>query len=123
MEELDQTLNEFVALIELMHETCHLNHGKGADIPQAVDYLCQYVGPTDSDVGTALLRIPICAECITTLYDKDWILFYCLTCNSSQWLMRSKAKKHYPEIESIKFLAQCPNCTEAEEELKDKLDK
>lgn len=119
---LEKRLNEFIAKTELLTEVCYLNHN-GENPPKATNYLCQYVGHYKEKVATGLLRIPICDECIAALYDSDWLLFYCLNCNSSQWLIKSKAKKYYPEWESVKFLAQCPNCFNVEKELKDKKDK
>jgi len=113
MKDFDDNLDELLAMIGLINENCHLNHGSDITPPPAVDYLCQYVGKIEKGVGTAdsLLRIPICEECAgTLLYDDDWLLFYCLTCNSSQWLIKSKAKKLYPKWESIKFLSMCPKC-------------
>lgn len=112
MEDFDERLDELLAMINLIDECCHLNHGLDITPPPAVDYLCQYVGKIKESVGIAdsLLRIPICEECITALYDEDWLLFYCLVCNSSQWLIKSKAKKHYPKWESVKFLSMCPKC-------------
>jgi len=113
MEDFDDNLDELLAMIGLIDKHCYLNHGPDIAPPPAVDYLCQYVGKIEGDVGTAdvLLRIPICEECIDTLYNEDWLLFYCLSCNSSQWLIKSKAKKLYPKWESIKFLSMCPKCT------------
>jgi hypothetical protein len=115
---LDLMLDHFVARVTLEGERCNLNHGKGVDTPEAIDYLCQYVGNTDieyvgiTDIKVAddLLRIPICKECITALYNERYLLFYCLNCNSSQWLIKSQAKKLYPAWESIKFLSACPRC-------------
>lgn len=111
MDTLDTHLDHLIAEIGLIGEKCHLNHGIGEKTPDAVEYLCQYIGKQDDlDIKPDLLRIPICNECINALYDEDWLLFYCLTCNSSQWLLKSKAKKLYPKWESIRFLHTCPNC-------------
>ncbi len=113
MEDFDKYLNHLLAVAGLIEELCYLNHGTDITPPQAVDYLCQYVGKTSEGLEGAesLLRIPICKECAETLlYDEDWLLFYCLTCNSSQWLIKSKAKKLYPKGESIRFLSMCPKC-------------
>ena len=108
MEKLDEALDYFIAGANLIYEQCYLNHGSGQERPQAVNYLCQDVGAGNNIQDT--LRIPICAECAEALYDEVWLLFYCLTCNSSQWLLKSKAKKYYPKWESIRFLSQCPIC-------------
>ncbi len=113
MEDFDTDLDELLAIVSLIDKYCYLNHGPNITPPPAVDYLCQYIGKIEGSVGTAdsLLRIPICKECVETLlYDDNWLLFYCLSCNSSQWLIKSKAKKLYPKWESIKFLSMCPKC-------------
>lgn len=110
MDRLDEALNYFVAKANLIYEHCYLNHGSGVEPPPALDYLCQNIGSGNEPIDT--LRIPICSECVEALYDEDWLLFYCLTCTSSQWLLKSKAKKYYPKWESIRFLSQCPTCVE-----------
>jgi len=116
MRDIDEALDFFIAKMNLIYEDCHLNHGLGVKPPRATEYLCQWVGPKDQP--TDLLRIPICVECAEALYDEKWLLFYCLNCNSSQWLLKSKAKKYYPIWESIRFLSECPICTENKEKLK-----
>ena len=133
---LDEALNFFIAKMNLIYEKCHLNHGIGIEPPDATNYLCQKIGdlsaPIYDSIDPALLaipelsngvddiedvlRIPICEECAAGLYDEDWLLFYCLKCNSSQWLIKSKAKKLYPHWESIRFLAGCPICTIKDDE-------
>jgi hypothetical protein len=113
MDIMSMDLDELFAKINLIGELCHLNHGIGEKPPPAENYLCQYIGKKDDpSVGVELLVIPICKECAAALYNEDWLLFYCLTCNSSQWLLKSKAKKLYPKWESIRFLHTCPNCAE-----------
>lgn len=117
MDKLDEALDYFVARVNLIYEHCHLNHGPGAESPPAVDYLCQNIGTGNESQD--LLRIPVCAECAAALYDEEWLLFYCLTCMSSQWLLKRKARKYYPKWESIRFLSECPICTEKKEEEQD----
>jgi len=112
LELLDEQLNLFIAQIYLVDEKCHLNHGSGVLSPPAVNYLCQYIGDTSTGHIDGLLRIPICVECLAALHDENWLLFYCLKCNSSQWLLKSKAKKLYPAWEHVKFFIECPNCFE-----------
>jgi len=136
MDILDANLGLFLAKMNLIGIRCHLNHN-GEEPPEAVDYLCQRLGDVSNteESGNALiedssilggipefmnnpdssidmLRVPVCAECANALYDEDWLLFYCLTCDSSQWLLKSKARKLYPKWESIRFLSTCPNCAE-----------
>ena len=106
---LDMAFVHLAARIDLLEQKCQLNHGPNIPAPEAVDYLCQYVGKKDSST-LDMLTIPICGECIAGLYDEDWLLFYCLSCNSSQWLMKSRARNYYPAWESIRFLHTCPNC-------------
>jgi len=109
---LDESLGVFMEKMDLIGRRCHLNH-KDQEPPEAVDYLCQYIGKLDDpDIEPTLLRIPVCVECANALYDEDWLLFYCLTCNSSQWLLKSKARRLYPKWESVRFLHTCPNCSE-----------
>jgi len=111
---LDEQIDLFIAQIHLVDEKCHLNHGPGILHPPAINYLCQYIGYTATGHADGVLRIPICAECSAALYDEEWLLFYCLHCNSSQWLLKSKAKKLYPPWEHVKFFLECPNCFEEE---------
>ena len=76
----------------------HLNHGPGVEPPKATNYLCQRLDDLNKEDYDPMmlsipefsgnlnefgdtLRIPICDECIAALYDEDWLLFYCLTCN------------------------------------------
>jgi hypothetical protein len=114
MEALDISLGKFIAQAELIGQVCHLNHGPGAERPEAVDYLCQHLGDTKSSWPEVLLAVPICAECAyALLYEPEyWLLFYCLTCHSSQWLIKPKARKYYPKWENLIFLYRCPNCFE-----------
>lgn len=113
--ELDEALDLFIAKMNLVYERCHLNHGEGVKPPKATEYLCQWIGKDGQE--EFLFRIPICDECAEALYDEEWLLFYCLTCNSSKWLLKSRAKKYYPKWESIRFLSECPICTENKEKL------
>lgn len=111
METIDDRLNDFIAFFELNDEVCHLKHGPSSDDSKnypAVDYLCQNLG--FFGLADTQIRIPICAECHQALQSREWILFYCVTCNKSQWLLRSKAKRHYDENVSIMWLKNCPNC-------------
>lgn len=114
MEQFDRALHEITAMAGLVNEKCYLNHGEGVRPPQAVDYLCQHLGDIENEWPEILLTIPVCEECAGALYEEDWLLFYCLTCNNSQWLMKSKARKYYPPWESIIFFYRCPICYEGE---------
>ena len=95
--------------IHLMLESCDLNHGLGVEKPQAVDYITQTLG----DGGQ--LRIPICAECADALMcteEERWVLLYCLSCLSSQWIDKSVSRRlyHYEKGERIKWMRECPKC-------------
>ena len=98
--------------LELIDEPCALKHND-EEYHKAVDYLCQRFGKHNPDGSYTVnyeLRIPVCEECIDSLYDPEWILFYCVKCQSSQWLNRTLAKKEYPKDTSIVFFDACPNC-------------
>lgn len=114
--ELENSLNEHIAKLELLNEQCHLKHGpEGYDIeiPRAIDYLCQYFGFTKERSITDLLRIPICGECIQGLYDPNWALMYCITCNNSQWIWKPDSKLEFHT--DVVWLDICPNCNDNKE--------
>jgi hypothetical protein len=52
----------------------------------------------------------VCEECVAGLLSDEWILFYCVGCNASQWLNKKMAKREYPEGTNIIALKQCPKC-------------
>jgi len=110
---LDACTDNLIAKIDLIGKVCQLNHGPEVQSPPAVNYLCQYIG-RENDTPD-LYRIPICEECTAALYDEEWLLFYCITCNSSQWLLKSKARKLYPKWECVRFLHTCPMCSKCPE--------
>jgi hypothetical protein len=110
MEEVfDNLLQENLAKISLEAEICHLKHNDIVEY-KAVNYLCQMLG--GNDVVQDLLRIPICEECEAALLGDEWILFYCISCNSSQWVLREKAKKDYSKDQNVYFFINCPTCYE-----------
>lgn len=114
---LDESIDNLTAKLDLIGEKCHLKHGpKNMDIeiPNAVDYLCQYFGFNKERSITEMLRIPICRDCIAGLYDDDWALVYCINCNSSQWFYKPKV----PHIEfhtDVVWLDKCPECEHNED--------
>ena len=67
---------------------------------------------TEEMAGIRCDNETICAECVDALCGKEWILFYCLKCNSSQWVKRALARKSYPANMNIMFYDECPNCFE-----------
>jgi len=111
-EQFSDTIKDLDARIELIGQHCFLKHSKfdPAENHPAVDYLCQKIG-TDDEIE-AELRIPICQECLEALLGDEWILFYCVKCNSSQWVCRKYAKYQYPFWLHVKWLDVCPICTD-----------
>ncbi len=110
---LDDNINNFIDRLSLENETCCLKHGpKEMEIkaPPAVDFLCQHIGFKDDNIATEVLRIPICKECAEALLNPEWLLVYCVGCNSSQWIFKPKA---YNKVtEGIIWLDECPECKE-----------
>jgi len=119
MEKVEGVIQDFQAMLELEGEKCCLKHGTDdpAENHPAVDFICQNIGReevTDDgisvDVIEATLRIPVCKECIEALYGDDWVLLYCVGCNSSQWVCKRLSKRIYPPGLHIKWMDVCPNC-------------
>jgi predicted RNA-binding Zn-ribbon protein involved in translation (DUF1610 family) len=111
----EMELDLLTAQANLDNETCGLKHIKSdpAENHPAVDYLCNRMGYTDPDgnaVADAELRIPVCADCVDALLGNEWILFYCVHCGESQWMLKEKAKNGYPEDTKIIALRSCPIC-------------
>jgi len=112
MDTYDIILDQFIAEAGLEGEICMLNHND-SDPRQATDYLCHQLGyklPDDTFEADGELRIPVCDECSEALISNDWILFYCVGCNESQWLQKKYAKREYPEGTNLIALKQCPKC-------------
>lgn len=110
MELLDTFLHEFLAKVELHGECCGLKHSEKFPRQEyiATNYLCQQYGV--DGICDGIISIPVCDECVEALYDENWILFYCVNCNESQWLLRSKAKKEYSKDKNVYFFKKCPHC-------------
>ena len=114
---LDNSLYEMISRVELDGETCGLKHSKEdpSENHPATNYLCQHVN--DNISGEVFqLRIPICDECVEALNDPNWILAYCINCNSSQWIFRPRAKNIHPEGNGIYWCDVCPFCAEIADE-------
>jgi len=110
---IDANINQYIAKLELLNEPCHLKHAPeymNIKIPLAVDYLCQYLGFNKSHNTTESIRIPICKECLKGLYDKNWVLVYCITCNSSQWIWKPNTFIEFNT--DVIWLDKCPKCKE-----------
>lgn len=108
----DIILDNLIAEVELEGETCVLNHHDSLERP-AVDFLCHQMGyllPDKTYEADTELRIPICEECVNALTNNDWILFYCVGCNESQWLKKDLAKMNYQEGTNMIALKKCPRC-------------
>jgi hypothetical protein len=115
----DESIYKIHALIDLEGEHCHLKHSTEdpAENHPAVDYLCQGFGDKIEtndgsiiEVPDSIIRIPICAECVEALLGDEWILLYCVNCNSSQWICRKYAKYPYPPWLHVKWMDECPIC-------------
>jgi len=59
-----------------------------------------------------MIQIPICRECEEALLSEGWVLFYCITCNSSQWVLKKLAKRIYKKTDKVFFMDICPICNE-----------
>lgn len=108
----DLILNDMLARTELEGQYCMLNHNDEIGRP-AVDFLCHQMGyilPDDDYEADAELRVPICEECVEGLVNGNDILFYCIGCGASQWLLKSEAKNGYPDDTNIVALKKCPKC-------------
>jgi hypothetical protein len=118
-EEFENGINELHARIDLTNEHCHLKHSKEdpAENHPAVDFLCQNLGY--ENFVTETIRIPICQECVEALLSEEWILFYCVGCNNSQWLNRKYAKHPYPFWLHVHWMDTCPVCHKMEQEISD----
>lgn len=117
---IDGLIDDFLAKTDLENELCNLKHGEGDPLEDhpAVDYLCQPFGDMESGAVYDLIRIPICAECVASLYSNEWVLFYCVECNSSQWLYKPWAKREYPSETHVIWLPKCPMCVIEEDKNK-----
>jgi len=110
---LDESIELSMAKMELLNEKCGLNHGPISLVPEnpkAVDYLCQMFGFSEERTITEEIRIPICEECMEALYDGDWVLLYCVICNSSQWIYKPESKLDFKPGVSVVWMDDCPKC-------------
>lgn len=112
--DLDEQMGLMLAKLELEGEKCHLKHSKvdPAEKHPAINYLCQNIGNPETGDVFDQIRIPVCAECEEALYNKNWILIYCIHCQHSQWIYRPYAKMDYPDGNLIYWLDVCPYCAE-----------
>jgi len=121
-EDLDKNINEFLAKVELEGRQCHLNHGpQHLDIEEhnAINYICQNLGDTQSKTVTGQIRIPICEECINGLLSGEWLLVYCITCHSSQWIYKSESRLDFKEGLNLLWLDECPACESKQKEVEE----
>lgn len=73
---------------------------------KAVDYIVQPIGKNNK--LEIELVIPVCLECIKYIGHHEWVLLYCIKCNSSQWVYKPWAKRVYTD--SIIWMNECPKC-------------
>jgi hypothetical protein len=112
---MDLVLEDMALHANLDNEICGLKHSQkdpNRNHP-AVDYLCHMMGITSKDgeeIADTELRIPICQECVDALIGNEWILFYCVYCGESQWLLKRLARNGYPEDTKIIAFKACPKC-------------
>jgi len=120
-ENLDKNLQKIIANIELevLDVKCGLNHGTNYDDnPLAVDYLCQSFGNTMDGSVDSIIQIPICSECLVSLYSDKQLLYICINCISSQWVFKPESKLTYKDDTKIIFVTYCPKCYEEGLEVK-----
>ena len=116
---LDNNISNFAAQMELdlLEIKCGLNHGCNyEDNPFPIDYICQPIGNQKLNIKEAVLRIPVCASCLASLYSEYQLLMYCVECNSSQWIFLPEAKYVYDKDKKIIFLTACPKCYQKDQE-------
>ena len=121
MTKIDPALIE--AKLSLKGKTCQLKHSikDPATNHPAVEYICQPMGYKESevvDVSVYRFEIRICEECVEALYSDDWILLYCISCRSSQWIFKRLARLTYLEGMHIKWMDECPECKNGTVDLK-----
>jgi hypothetical protein len=110
---LEDSTDYYLAKLELINEECGFSHGPEHLIPkkpQAVNYVCQYFGNIEGKQVTEQLRIPTCQECIDGLKDSNWVIIYCVGCNSSQWIYKPTSKLDFPQKMDILWVDLCPKC-------------
>ena len=121
-EKLDVSIDNYLAKLSLEGESCALNHGPGVKLngeSKAVNLICQNFGEPSSGTVMDQVRIPICENCEKGLTNGKWVLLYCITCNSSQWILKEKAKLKYNDDVGIIWLDECPICVKKQEELEE----
>ncbi len=105
-------VDKMVLLGELGSTICKLNHED--DKPRrACDYIICPMGTKDGDITEIVndfATIPVCEECMAAIQGDEWILFYCLSCGSSQWILRDLSRKPYSKSEVIIWMPECPKC-------------
>lgn len=109
MDLLDEKITDLLSTVEQSLSCCCLNHNDSKTYP-AVASLCQNINLNLID-GCIQVRLPICQDCMEALEDTNWILCYCVTCHSSQWIYRPQAKRKYPSGNIIFWMGECPKCT------------
>ncbi len=101
-------------LAQLDDEYCALNHGPATQLEKrsAVDFIIQPIGYKENDIEEIAVRemiIPVCIECMNALQGTEWVLFYCIDCCASQWVLKTYSKNRYRH--TILWLKGCPECS------------
>jgi hypothetical protein len=102
IDEIDQVL----LMAELENTECQLKHNDD-ETHRACDFITCPMGYADIGI-TDFITIPICKECIEALMGDEWVLLYCVHCNSSQWVYKPLSKREYTE--KIVWMTKCPKC-------------
>lgn len=109
LDDLDSSIDECIAKINLIGTQCGFSHGPEHIVQEkaeAVNYICQRFG-SDTE-----LRIPICQECLDGLNSGVWVVIYCITCNNSQWVYKPTSRLNFENGKQIIWLDECVKCTE-----------
>lgn len=98
-------LEQAALYAELSQEHIQCGTDKCKEI--AIDYIVQPIG-METTVFLDII-VPICGKCIEHLDSTEWVLLYCVQCNSSQWVYKKMAKLEYGD-KTIVWMDGCPKC-------------
>ena len=88
-------------------ESCQLRH-RDEEERKAVDYLNQDFSDGVNKFGVSIL---VCEDCINKLNNKDWKLWYCISCMESWWIPKHESrKKELYENNEIMWVSVCKYC-------------
>lgn len=87
--------------------TCQLVHRDG-NLYEAIAYFMQ---DFSDGVSSYQVMIPVCKGCIDKLKNKNWKLWYCMSCNESWWIPKNESKKkELYDNNEVKWQRFCKNC-------------